>query len=481
VLAWPRPSSRLALSCPNRPFLTFAATSVPNLATTPGADEPDEHSRRCSPTADGAAGGHHRTERSSAYLRLLLALLLPASLFNSYDAQLRGLLLAEVRASLHVGVAGIGLASIPIGAGQFVAFFVVLRADRTGRRPVLLWSVLGYTLFTSLTAASWDLWSFVAFQFAAQVFIGSEFGVAVTLLAEEVPPAARGRALSALLMFSPAGAVVAGALLAAGLLHNPLGWRAFFLLAAVPLLIVAAGRRGLHESRAFVARAPSPGSAGGSCRLARRQLGELWRAPQRARLMAVSAIAFFQGLPAAAAAGWWTYYAENQRHLRPSTAGTFFAIAAALSILGYLVCGWSMDRLGRRPVAIAYVLGAVLCGVVAFQASYEPLMLTALVGTAFFGVGIAPALSAFATELFPTEARAQASGWIRNGFGNLGSISGPALAGVLGAAKGPVGNIGDAVSLLTLAALPITFIVWRYVPETRGALLDGVARLSEPT
>ncbi len=445
-----------------------------NVGTTPGPDKSHEDGRGGSPASDGLPAGHQQPERSAAYLRVLLALLLPASLFNSYDAQLRGLLLAQVRASLHVGVAGIGLASIPIGAGQFVAFFVVLQADRAGRRPVLLWSVLGYTLFTSLTAASWDLWSFIAFQFAAQVFIGAEFGVAVTLLAEEVPPAARGRALSALLLFSPAGAVVAGALVAAGLLHNPLGWRAFFLIAAIPLLVVAVGRRRLRESRAFVPPALSPRPASGLGRARRPQLPDVWRAPQRARLVAVGMIAFLQGLPAAAAAGWWAYYAEHQGHLQPSTAGTFFAIAAALSILGYLACGRLMDRLGRRPVAIVYVLGAVVCGVAAFHAKYGPLMLATLVGTAFFGVGIAPALSAFAAELFPTAARAQASAWIRNGFGNLGSIAGPALAGVLGAARGPVGNIGDAVSLLALVALPIAFIVWRWIPETRGAALGGL-------
>ena len=129
--------------------------------------------------------------RSPAYLRLLLALLLPAALFDSYDAQLRAVLLSQLKESFHVTTAAVGAASIPIGAGQFVAFFVVLAADRAGRGPVLLWSVLGYSLCTTLTAISWDLWSFAAFQSGAQVFIGAEFGVAVTLWAEEVPPAPR--------------------------------------------------------------------------------------------------------------------------------------------------------------------------------------------------------------------------------------------------------------------------------------------------
>ena len=125
-------------------------------------------------------------ERSPAYLRLLLCLLLPAALFNAYDSELRAVLLTQLKESFHVGTAALGVANIPIGSGQFVAFFIVLVADRIGRRPILLWSILGYTVFTTLTAVSWNLWSFAAFQSGAQVFIGAEFGVAVTLLAEEV-------------------------------------------------------------------------------------------------------------------------------------------------------------------------------------------------------------------------------------------------------------------------------------------------------
>jgi hypothetical protein len=70
-----------------------------------------------------------------------------------------------------------------------------------------------------------------------------------------------------------------------------------------------------------------------------RTLLALWRGPARTRLAAVSAIAFLQGLPAAAAVGWWTYYAERQCHLSTSLAGAFFAVAAAASLSGYVVAG----------------------------------------------------------------------------------------------------------------------------------------------
>ncbi len=414
-----------------------------------------------------------QAERSKSYLRLLLILLLPAALFNSYDSELRALLLTQIKASFHVGTAAIGLANIPIGAGQFIAFFLVLRADRIGRRPILMWSILGYTIFTTLTAASWNLWSFAAFQFGAQVFIGAEFGVAVTLLAEEVPAVRRGHYLALLLLFSPAGAVVGGILVAAGFLHNPIGWHAFFLVAAIPLVVVAAGRRHLQESRAFVA-AKSRGELPPK-RSLRRSISDgvaIWRQDERWKALAVGVVALLQGLPAAGAIGWFTYYAERERHLSTGTAGTFFAIAALFSITGYVVCGRLMDRIGRKPTAIIYVVAAVVCALGTFQIRNEWIMLPFLSGTAFFGVGIAPVLSAFATELFPTSVRAQAGAWIRNGFGNTGSVLGPAIIGVMGASGGLVGNIGDSVSLIALISLPIAFIVWRFIPETRQVALD---------
>ena len=409
-------------------------------------------------------------ERSGSYLRLLMVLLLPSALFNAYDSELRAVLLSQLKASFHVSTAALGLANIPIGSGQFVAFFVVVLADRIGRRPILMWSILGYTVFTTLSAASWDLWSFAAFQSGAQVFIGAEFGVAVTLLVEEVPSEHRGRYLSVLLLVSPLGAVLGGLLVAVGFLHNPIGWRAFFLLAAVPLMVVSLARRRLQESRAYLLIAAHRPDA----RLkqtARRVAGgvfSIWRGTARHRALAVGSIAFLQGLASAAVIGWWTYYAEHQRHIGTSTAGAFFAGAALVSIGGYALCGHLMDRIGRKPTAIAYVICAALCAFATFQVADRWVMLPFLVGTAFFGIGVAPVLSAFATELFPTVVRAQASAWIRNG----GSVVGPTIVGILGATAGPLGNIGNAVSVLALLSLAAVPIVWWAVPETRDVPLN---------
>lgn len=365
------------------------------------------------------------------------------------------------------------MANVPIGSGQFIAFFVVLMADRIGRRPILLWSILGYTVFTTLSATAWSLWSFATFQSCAQVCIGAEFGVAVTLLAEEVPAEQRGRYLSILLLVSPLGAVLGGGLVAVGFLHNPIGWRAFFLLAALPLLVVSVGRRRLRESHAYLLAARQ--RSGAPKRSGRQVVAEaftVWQGRQRRRVAAVGAIAFFQGLASAGAIGWWTYYAEHQRHFGTGIAGAFFAVAALVSVGGYVSCGRLMDRIGRRPTALIYIVGAVASAFATFQVTNRWVMLPFLIGTAFFGIGVAPVLSAFATELFPTSVRAQASAWIRNGFGNAGSVLGPTLVGVLGASAGLLHNIGDAVTLVVGVFIVTVPIVWWAIPETRALSLD---------
>jgi len=466
-------------------------------------------------------------ERSVNYLRLLMLLLLPAALFNSFDAELRALLLPEIQSTFHVSVATLGLMNIPIQAGQFASYFVIRFADKVGRRRILLWSIIGYTLFTGATAASFNIYSYATLQFGAQLFIGTEFGAAVLMVVEEFPEEKRGRALARLLIFGPLGGIFAGLLGASGLQHTDLGWRSFYLVGIVPLLVVAVGRHWMRESRVFlasrqerqrksssersysllestivpdglgIAASHSPeGSLGDQGLTPRRYqryreskvaskrgrkeelssalaawmrvLFEAWHGQARKYIIAVGLVSFLQTLPATAAIGWWAFYAERERHFPSTEASTFFAVAAAVSMAGYYLCGRAMERFGRKPTAIIFVAGSVVSGVAVFQLHGSVLILIALVLAAGFGLGIGPVLSAFATELFPTGVRAQASAWIRNGFANTGSLLGPAIVGILAQPTGLIGNVGDSVSLLAFLAVPAMWIVWRYLPETKG-------------
>jgi putative MFS transporter len=408
--------------------------------------------------------------RSDRYLRLLLVLLISATFFEGYDSSILALLLPNIQSTFHVSEALLGLTRIPIELGLFVAFFVARLSDRVGRRPLLLWSVVGYTLFAGLTALSWNIWSFTFFQFASRVFLGAEFAVAITMVVEEFPVARRARALGTLLTFEGLGTIMVAILLGLGLQESRLDWRAFFLIGIVPLIVLTFLRRRMHETERFVEQKE------------RRERNEetqrtpflaAWAPPYRRNLVLVGMVYLMRSIPFFGATAWWAYYAERERGFSQTEVAVYILVAYGIGCVGYYVCGRLMERIGRRPTAIIYFVGAVLFAVILFQTSDRVVSFFALMLAVGFGLGVQPVLSAFGTELFPTEIRGQAAAWVRNWFEIAGYVFGPALVGILGDhATGAIGNIGDTVSLLMIMQLPGIFLIWRHMPETKGRELD---------
>lgn len=407
--------------------------------------------------------------RGDAYLKSLLALLVSCSFFEGYDTSILALLLPNIQDTFHVSEAVLGITRIPIELGLFVAFFVTRLADRFGRRPLLLWSVVGYTVFTALTALSWDIWSFAAFQFGARVFLGAEYAVAITMVVEEFPTERRGRALGVLLTFAALGTVVVGLLLGAGLQETTLGWRAFYLVGLVPLVVLSFFRRRLRETRRFLEQRD------------RREAGEVERKPPfltpwlpeyRRNLVLVGLVHMLRSIPLFGSTAWWAFYAERERGFTAVEVGVYIILAYGCGTIGYYVCGRLLERIGRRPTAMLYLVGGALWSIVLFQVSGKAISFVALMLAVFFGLGVAPAMGAFATELFPTHIRGQAAAWVRNWFEIAGYVFGPALVGVLGDhATGAIGNVGDTVTFLMVMQLPAVWLIWRYMPETRGVEL----------
>ncbi|MBV8235561.1 MAG: MFS transporter [Acidimicrobiia bacterium] len=408
--------------------------------------------------------------RSDRYLRLLLILLISATFFEGYDSSILALLLPNIQATFHVSEAVLGLTRIPIELGLFVAFFVARLSDRVGRRPLLLWSVVGYTIFAGLTALSWNIWAFTAFQFGSRVFLGAEFAVAITMVVEEFPVARRAKALGTLLTFEGLGTIMVAVLLGLGLQNGRLDWRAFFLIGIVPLMVLTVLRRRMHETERFVEERE------------RRQRNEqthrlpflaAWAPPYRRNMVLVGMVYLMRSIPFFGATAWWAYYAERERGFTTTEVAVYILVAYGIGCVGYYVCGRLMERIGRRPTAIIYFVGSVVFAVILFQTSDRVVAFFSLMLAVGFGLGVQPVLSAFGTELFPTEIRGQSAAWVRNWFEIAGYVFGPALVGILGDhATGAIGNIGDTVSLLMIMQLPGIFLIWRHMPETKGRELD---------
>jgi putative MFS transporter len=403
---------------------------------------------------------------------MLLVLLISAAFFEGYDGSILALLLSDIQSTFRVSEATLGVTRIPIELGLFVAFFVTRLSDRLGRRPLLLWSVVGYTIFTAATAFSWDIWSFAFFQFGSRVFLGAEYAVGVTMIVEEFPAGKRGRALGTLLTFAALGTIVVGLLIGAGLQDSGLGWRAFYLVGLVPLLLLIPFRRRLRETRRFTEMR------------AERARGEVheevpflepWKPQYRRNLVLVGTVHMLRSIPLFGSTAWWAFYAERERGFTSAEVAFYIIAAYGLGCLGYYVCGRLMERIGRRPTAVLYFAGGIAFSIILFQTGSKTVSFVALLLAVFFGLGMGPVMSSFATELFPTEIRGQAAAWIRNWFEIAGYVFGPALVGILGDhATGAIGNIGDTVTLLMFMQIPAIFLIWKFMPETKGLELEEI-------
>jgi MFS family permease len=419
-------------------------------------------------------------EHSDAYLRTLLLLLLAASFFEGYDGAVLSLVLGSIRDTFNVAESMLGVSRALIELGLGAAFFLARAGDRFGRRKLLLWSVLGYTLMTTLTAFSWDLWSFTAFQSLSRVFLGAEYAVAVTMIVEEFPPKRRGKALGTLLMCAAVGAVAVALLLLAGVEDGPFGWRTLYLVGVIPLLFLAFFRRRLKETRRFQEHQQAVAEGARESKVG---FFEPWRPAYRWRLVLVGLISLLRSLPLFGATSWFFYFAEREAGIKSSYLYLIFIVSYGFGTLGYLTCGWMMERYGRRPTGILFSVMTIVSAVSLFQVRSALGIGALLVVAVFFGLGQAPVMGAVSTELFPTYIRNQSAAWARNVFEIGGFILGPLLVGTLGDHyTGALGSVGDAVSLLVLLSIPALWLYWRHLPETKGRELEDIeAALGTPS
>jgi putative MFS transporter len=404
------------------------------------------------------------------YRRKLLFLLSSATFFEGYDTFVLAFVLALVLGDLGGSEADAGWIRAITQLGAVGGFVLAGQADRIGRKRLLLVTIVGYTAMTALTAASPGLvWLTVA-QFGAQGFLGAEWAVAITIVVEEFPREHRGRALGIVTSMNTLGAIFVGLLAFVGLQDLALGWRSFFLVGLLPLALIAYGRRSMHETARF--------EAVRSEHLDHTSLLEPWKPAYRTTVLAVGLVTFFRYFVVSAGAFWWAYYAQQEIGMSVAISGLYLAAAGIAGATGFLVAGRLMDRFGRKPVFEVYMAGALVFGVVTFQAADGAVELPALCLAIFFGLGSVATTSAFATEPFPTYVRTRAAAWCRNAFEILGGVLGALVVGMLGDhVTGAVGSIGDAMTLATIAMLPAAMAVaWWFVPETNHEDIEAMDR-----
>ena len=360
------------------------------------------------------------TEASPQQKRTLLAASL-GWMLDSMDVMLYALVLGPVQREMHLSAAMSGammsatLVSAAAGGLAFGWF-----ADRYGRVRALTWSILIYSVATALCGLTQSAGQLMLCRVVLGLGMGGEWASGAALVAETWPDRHRGKAL-ALVQSSWAVGFALGAALVALILPR-FGWRAVFFAGIAPALIALWVQRGLHEPEAWKKE-----------RTPQVQFGQLFRGTLgRATLVCAT-------MNAATLFAWWGLFTWVPRFLSAPTAQggrglsivdtSLWTIAMqAGTFLGYVFFGYIADRFGRKSTYIGYlVIAAALVPLFAFvRSSHALLILGPLIG--FFGTGYFSGFSVIASELFPTQLRGTAMGFVYN-IGRVTSAAAPWLIG----------------------------------------------------
>ena len=386
-------------------------------------------------------------------------------LFESYDSFMLSLTLPVLSIEFSLSKPEIGGLISLTAAGQIlggIAFGYV--SDRIGRVRAAYTCILIYSVFSGLIALSPTITWLSVLRFCGALGMGGTWTAGAALVAETWGPKLRGRGGAFMQMGLPLGAMLAIAASAiVGSYYSGLagyGWRMLYLIGVLPALILAPVALLTPESPVWIARRTETSSA--------RPMGSRQIIPPGARRNAFLAFCFvfclqyvFWGVFT-----WTPTFLATVKHYDFLKSLTFVLALQLGAVAGFLVFGALVDRLGRKPMFIVYiVIGIFAVGAYAFGPAS-----TLIVAIFFSGLsvnGIFAGMGPFTAEMIPdTPARGFVMGLIYNG-GRLGGLLAPSIIGQIASGQGGI----EAGLGTTVCAFIIALFIVLCVPETRGRTL----------
>jgi MFS family permease len=350
--------------------------------------------------------------------------------------------------------------SLILGASGAGGLLLGVFADRAGRRPAMLVSILIYAAGAIAAALAHSLAVMLVAAGVAGLGIGGQWAAGQTLLAESVPAGTRGRFGALAQTGAPLGLGLAT--LCATQLAPAIGWRACFLLAAAPALyspfvlsLVPESPVWLdHRSRIAAGERPD-----------RAPLGELFAPDVRAAFAIAFVLTIFNMASYWFTTSWLPEYLGRQWHLTIQRSGAWTMVFVAGSLAGYVLYGLSSDRWGRRRSFSAFsaVMAIGLGMITVFQGAIrgQPAIILAFIFIAGVGTGTWSNYGPLYAELFPTRVRNTASGICMNVARGI-QFAAPLLVVAVGGA-----SLLGGVALAAGFALAAGAWVW-LLPETRA-------------
>lgn len=355
-------------------------------------------------------------------------------------------------------------------------------SDRYGRRPVVLGSMIIFSIFTVFCGFAVGPVSLGALRLLAGIGIGAIVPATSALTLEYAGNKHRTLVYTLMLSGVPAGGILAAL---GGIIIIPtLGWRWVFFVAIVPAIImVPIILRKLPESQIFlenVGRHEEAEAIRERFQLPpvppkiRQQLAEeasgskegLFSPSYRRASITFAVISFF-GLLTWFGLGTWLPGMMREQGYELSSALTFLLALNIGAIVGSVVIAVATDRFGSKTIAVPTFAVMALALVLMINEWPQLPLMGLIVIAGIGGHGGQILVNRFVSRAYPPRMRAKALGWTL-GAGRPGTIIGPIIIGFVVAGGQPkVGFVFFAACAFMAALLLAT------IPKTPAMDLEG--------
>ena len=421
--------------------------------------------------------------------------------FDGFDALAIAYALPVLIPLWHLSPQQIGMLISMGYVGQLIgSIFFGWLAERIGRVPCVLYTLVIYSAMSLVCAFAWDYQSMMWMRTIQGLGLGGEIPILASYIGEFAKSTHRGRyGLGYQLWFSIGFFVCAAAAL--WIVPN-YGWQWLFIIGAAPAVLVIPMRALLPESprwlatrgraeegNRILARIEDEISAGGKRPLpplpttmvrikpAVGRVSDLLRGLYRRRTLAVWTMWFCTYIIVYGLNTWMPSILRTVYHASLSQSIAYGFIGSGLGLCFATAGIFLIDIFGRKPL----FTGGLLCSAIPlFVLFFNPglgtyaVMALAMLASAFNTI-LALGLSTYNAELYPTELRAVGTG-IGNAWVRFASVLGPFF-------------IGWAIPTLGLAAVFGVFALFGiaggltaflFAPETKGRVLEELSPTARP-
>ena len=279
---------------------------------------------------------------------------------DAFDFFIMVFVFKDVAHEFGIGVTAVTYAvTLTLAMRALGAYLFGRLADRFGRRPALMASILGFSLLGFCTGLAPNATVFFIVRALFGLAMGGEWGVGASLTMESIPASWRGPVSGLLQAGYPSGYLLASLLYLA---YPWLHWRGMFMAGALPALLVLYIRSAVPESPDWSARAPAA---------AKERLGDVVRRNFKLTLYAAGMMACFNFF-SHGTQDIYPHYLQTQHNIVGPRLTTIVVIYNIGAMLGGFAFGSLSQRIGRRgAIALAAALSLPVLPLWAF--SSQPL------------------------------------------------------------------------------------------------------------